>query len=67
MNLQVYSTERMLLTKRELANRYGVVTRTIDNWMTQKRIPFLKLSAELVRFDPVACDNALKRFQVGPR
>jgi hypothetical protein len=55
---------RKLLTKKELAIRYAVVPRTIDNWIAQRQIPFLKLGRKLIRFDPEECDRALQRFKV---
>jgi len=33
------SPERKLVTKPELAARYCVVPRTIDNWIAERRIP----------------------------
>jgi hypothetical protein len=39
------SVGRHLLTKQELALALGVSPRTVDNWMAQKRIPFIRLSA----------------------
>lgn len=38
-----------LLTKRELAERLRVSTRTVDEWMRQKRLAFLKCG-KTVRF-----------------
>jgi excisionase family DNA binding protein len=55
---------RKLLTKKELAVRYGVVPRTIDYWIARRQIPYLKLGRKLVRFDPEECDKALQRFKV---
>jgi excisionase family DNA binding protein len=55
--------KQKLVNKGEIAVRYGVSTRTIQCWMEQRRIPYLKLGY-MVRFDPEACDQALARFNV---
>jgi excisionase family DNA binding protein len=56
---------RKLLTKPQLAERYGVVTRTIDNMMARKELPYLKLGKKLVRFDPAETDEFIeRRFKV---
>jgi excisionase family DNA binding protein len=52
-----------LLNKRGIARRYGVSTRTIQQWMGNGTITFYKLGY-LVRFDPAECDSALARFKV---
>jgi excisionase family DNA binding protein len=38
-----------LLNKRELAIQLGISKRTVDAWMRQKRLPFLKVG-KTVRF-----------------
>jgi len=58
------TSNRRLLTKPELATRYGIVTRTVDNWIHKRRIPFLKIGRKLVRFDAAECDRALEKFKV---
>jgi len=40
-----------LLTKRELANALGVSPRTIDLWISSKKIPYTRFSERLVRFN----------------
>jgi excisionase family DNA binding protein len=49
--------------KAGIADRYGVSHRTIDNWIRQRRIPYLKCG-RLVRFNIAKCDAALSRFEV---
>lgn len=58
------SVGRHLLSKQELALALGVCPRTIDNWMAQKRIPFLRLSARLIKFDLERVKAALARYEV---
>jgi excisionase family DNA binding protein len=55
--------ERKLVNKREIARRYGVSERTIQEWMERGMIPFYK-PGYMVRFDPIECDSALVRFRV---
>jgi len=51
-------------TKCELARKYQISLRTVDNWIAQKKIPFFKLGARLVRFDLDAVARALDRYVV---
>jgi len=55
---------RQLLSKQELAMAVGVSPRTIDSWMSEKRIPFLRLSSRLVRFNLERVKVALARYEV---
>jgi excisionase family DNA binding protein len=52
-----------LIGKAELARRYSVSRRTIQTWVAQRRIPFVRIGNTL-RFNPRACDNAMARFSV---
>jgi excisionase family DNA binding protein len=47
-----------------VARQYGVSLRTVDTWLKQKKIPFLKLGSRLVRFDLDAVACALDRYMV---
>jgi excisionase family DNA binding protein len=58
------SIPKRLLSKRELAAVLGVSTRTIENWLAQKRIPQLRLSARLTRFSLPRVEAALARYEV---
>jgi excisionase family DNA binding protein len=60
----VVSTQRRLLSKRELAAALNVSERTIDNWLVQKRIPRLRLSNRLTRFNLGRVEAALERYEV---
>jgi excisionase family DNA binding protein len=55
---------KRLLSKRELAQVFGVSKRTIENWLAQKRIPQLRLSARLTRFSLPKVEAALARYEV---
>jgi hypothetical protein len=45
-----------------LAARYIVCPRTIHNWVSRRILPVLKIG-RAVRFNVVACDKALARFE----
>jgi hypothetical protein len=55
---------RHFLSKQELALAIGVSPRTIDSWMSQKRIPFLRLSPRLIKFNLDRVKMALARYEV---
>ena len=52
-----------MLTKRDLAEHLKVHERTINNWMKNGTIPFLKVSG-VVRFDLDQVQEALARHVV---
>ena len=49
------------LNKRQLADRLGVSTRTIDSLMRARRIGFLRITRKLVRFRRNEVDGYLAR------
>ncbi len=51
------------LTKSGLATKCSVSRRTVNTWMRDGIIPYLRIK-NVVRFDPVAVEEALKHFQV---
>jgi excisionase family DNA binding protein len=52
------------LSKQELALVVGVSPRTIDNWIAQRRIPFIRLSARLIKFNLERVKAALARYEI---
>ena len=58
------SIPKRLLSKKQLAGVLGVSTRTIENWLAQKRIPQLRLSARLTRFNLSRVESALSHYEV---
>lgn len=50
---------------RDDAARLGVSLRTYATWLAEKRIPHFKIG-RCVLVDPVAVDEALRKFRVGP-
>ena len=58
------SARKRLLSKKELAAVLGVSPRTIENWLSQKKVPCLRLSARLTRFSLLKVEAALARYEV---
>ena len=60
----IESISKRLLSKKELALALGVSPRSIDNWIAQRRIPFLRLSARLIKFNLARVELSLARYEV---
>lgn len=60
-------SKRPWVSKKALAEHCNVTVGCIDKWMKQRRIPYLKLSNRLVRFNLEDCDAALRKYEVRPR
>ena len=60
----VAPVSKKLLNKRELAAVLGVSERTIENWVAERRIPRLRLSARLTRFSLPKVEAALAHYEV---
>ena len=58
------SVGRHFFSKQELALAIGVSSRTIDKWMAQRRIPFIRLSARLIKFNLERVKTALGRYEI---
>ena len=52
------------IRKAPLAKRCKVSTRTIDNWMAQSLIPFIKTSSRCVIFNIEHVDAALRAMEI---
>ena len=52
-----------LLTKKQVANLFGVTVKAIDKWMKEKRIPYYSLSRKCVRFRESELDEHLRQFK----
>jgi excisionase family DNA binding protein len=57
-------TPKRLLSKRELAATLNVSERTVENWLAQRRIPRLRLSNRLTRFNLSRVEAALARYEI---
>ncbi len=53
-----------LVKKKAVARDNEVSERTIDNWIRDKRIPFVRVSPRLIRFNLARVRAALRRFEV---
>jgi hypothetical protein len=64
---KLYDARRKPLVRRKaIQARYGISSRCLDNWMKQRKIPFLKIGRVLL-FNVEKCDAALERFEIKPR
>jgi len=63
-NVETAQLPRCLLSKRELAAVLKVSERTIDNWLAQKKIPRLRLSKRLTRFNLPRVEAALAHYEI---
>jgi len=63
-NRDARSIPKLLLSKKELAAVLNVSPRTLSTWLSQKRIPQLRLSARLTRFSLPKVEAALARYEV---
>jgi len=61
---QLADYDRYLLNKQELAEKLGVNVRSIEVWMSQRKIPALKISGRCVRFSLPRVLVALQKFEV---
>jgi excisionase family DNA binding protein len=50
-----------VIRKKELAKRLSVSTRTVDNWMAKRLIPFIEVSPRFYLFEFDAVLAALKK------
>ena len=53
-----------LVKKPVVAKAASVSNRSVDNWMREKRIPFVRLSPRCVRFHLPSVLAALRRFEI---
>jgi hypothetical protein len=53
-----------LLTRKQLAKKISLSTRSVDTLQKRKAIPFIRLSARCVRFEIDRVLAALRRFEL---
>jgi len=58
------SASTLLLDREQLARAINVSSRTVSNWQSSGKIPFLKPSQRCVRFVLPDVLRALQRFEV---
>jgi predicted site-specific integrase-resolvase len=50
-------------TKKDVAAAYGVTERTVDNWMKEGWLPYLKIGSKICRYNLEAIERAMvERF-----
>jgi hypothetical protein len=54
-------------TREQLATRYQVHARTVDEWRRRGILPAFVVSARLVRFPIAECDEGVRRFRHSAR
>lgn len=65
-NHEPESFQFQLVNKEAVAKATGTCERTVENWMKQKRIPFVRITARCVRFNLPEVLASLSRFTVKP-
>jgi excisionase family DNA binding protein len=50
--------------KRAVAKRYNVSTRTVDRWIAERRVPFLRLGRRCIRFRWAEVEAAINQFKI---
>ena len=55
-----------MLRKKDIAEKYKVSARTVNEWMKSKKVPYMKIGGS-VRFDPDDVDVAIRKFTVRAR
>ena len=58
------SEDSGLVKKKVVARAASVSCRSVENWMRQKRIPFVRLSPRCVRFHLPSVIAALRKFEI---
>lgn len=59
------TSPRELLSKKQVAQRLSISTRTLDEWMRSRRLPYLKIG-KTVRFSwETVVSHFAERYQIG--
>jgi excisionase family DNA binding protein len=53
-----------LMDKKKVAEVFGVTVKAIDKWISEKRIPYVKLSGKCVRFIPSDIKAHLEKHRI---
>jgi predicted site-specific integrase-resolvase len=56
--------KKPFLRRSQAAARYDVGLRTLDRWIREGRLPKIQITRRTVLLDPIACDEAIRRFTV---
>jgi predicted DNA-binding transcriptional regulator AlpA len=63
MNKPESIQESKLLKKRQIAARYSISIRTINDLMQKRVLPYYRLGPRIIRFDPLKCDIAWSYYE----
>jgi hypothetical protein len=55
-----------LMDKKDVARAFGVTVKAVDKWVSEKKIPYIKISAKCVRFRPTAIQGYLNTRTIKP-
>jgi hypothetical protein len=55
-----------LMDKKDVARAFGVTVKAVDKWVSEKKIPYIKVTAKCVRFRPSAIRKYLTVRTVKP-
>jgi predicted DNA-binding transcriptional regulator AlpA len=47
-----------LLMKKDVASLFGVTVKAVDKWVSERKIPFIRISRKCIRFD----ENVIEAF-----
>ncbi len=47
-----------LLMKKDVARLFGVTVKAVDKWVSERKIPFIRISRKCIRFD----ENVIEAF-----
>jgi len=61
--MNITTPTRKLLTKSEVADLFAVSTRTINNWLAEKSLPYYR-RGNVLRFRPDEIEVALDKMRV---
>jgi excisionase family DNA binding protein len=56
-----------LLMKKEVANLFGVTVKAVDKWVSEQKIPFIRISRKCIRFDERVIEKFLAKRTVKDR
>ena len=63
MSTSAVEKDRDWLTKEEVAERFGVTTRTIDNWKVKNGLPYFQVGNGPCKFYPDQIDEWVEKQQ----
>jgi predicted site-specific integrase-resolvase len=56
-----------LMMKKDVAELFGVSIKAVDKWVSESKIPYIRLSRKCIRFDPFVIEQFLKMRTVNTK